>query len=87
MEIFNSIWTALSTPNEGLLNILLILISKLSINWTLTLLSIILNILQRRIPINKAKENTNTPIRISYIGNNFLLNSILIGKATLQSHS
>ena len=24
MEIFNSIWTALSTPNEGLLNILLI---------------------------------------------------------------
>ena len=24
MEIFNSIWTALSTPNEGLLNILTI---------------------------------------------------------------
>ena len=24
MEIFNNIWTALSTPNEGLVNILLI---------------------------------------------------------------
>ncbi len=31
MEIFNSIWTALSTPNEGLLNILLI--PAVSINF------------------------------------------------------
>ena len=27
MEIFNNIWTALSTPNEGLVNILLIICS------------------------------------------------------------
>lgn len=44
MEILNNIWTALSTPNEGLVNILLIPFSFVELYLSLQLFSSILNI-------------------------------------------
>ena len=44
MEILQNIWTALTTPNEGLINILLIPLSFLELTLNMLLFTTILNI-------------------------------------------
>ena len=69
MEIFNSIWTALSTPNEGLLNILTIPLFFVEAIITMLLFLNITPLISTR------KQKTIYPILISFISifNKFII--------------